>query len=102
MARDRQQAAQMRSSQIRTLKMLHGAAYRVIASPVDVKTIQDIIDKQLASMGAETFAEYQKRSDEFWAKESHTDEEFKEFQKPFGGKKKYKLTSADIKRYNHW
>lgn len=102
MARDKQQAAQMRASHIRTLHMLHQRLGSVMDDYKRVEQMHKWIDDQLESMGAETIAAQKERMQEFWDQRDHTDQAYKRAQKPFGGAKKYKITYLDVLRYNSW
>lgn len=99
-----QRAARKRASQIRSMHMMANFT-RLIDNPFDQATMLNIIDKQLASMGAETVSERQRRIRAFFddPQSNMTDGEWgKEWKKIEQTAKPYKMTEEDIKRYDRW
>lgn len=93
----KQRAAQKRTSWIRSLR---GIRVSLIEDPRDREALVEIIDRQLASMGAETLTERCERYKAFWNRtDIPSDEEYEALNKTG---KPYKITDEDVRRYTSW
>lgn len=92
-----QQAAQKRASQIRTLR---GIRVGLIWDPKDRQEMVNIIDRQLAAMGAETTTERTQRYRQLDYSPPRTDKEWDDLYNKTG--KPYKMKPEDVKKYTMW
>lgn len=76
--------ARTRNRKIFQLRGIYSNA-KSLLNQESVAAIKILLDKALGELSAETIEAYEKRREEFFSKE-RTDEEYKQFQKPFGGK----------------
>lgn len=104
MTHNKQKIAQMRASQIRNILGSYQQLRRLLDDPRDEMTLRHLVDKMLKYRDAETITERNIRRQNFSANLVVFNDEkaWKEFHKPWGGKKSYKLTDEDIHKYTHW
>lgn len=81
---EKQIAARIRNRKIFQLRGLYHNAKNLL-TPDAVLMLKFDIDRELTKLGAETTAEIEYRREQFFSKD-RTEEEWKQFKKPFGGK----------------